>query len=219
VLVLGTTGTGVGVTAIVTSAAALLSSVFAIYKLSVERNDRLSQFDEERERWKSQFEVERQRWRTQFEEDRERGISEWRVQFLRELVANRQAAYPVVFASLGAVIDIGDPDSQRQMDESPERLLAVASEILGHLYGEAGLLMSMSTRNWLHRVRIESLKWHAGHGDYTKLVNAFFYARRHMRQDIQIADFTTLETALSEISDERRATPRMSGPPDSDLDR
>jgi hypothetical protein len=185
------------IAAILASAAAVVSSIVAWFRLETERKERLAQHEEERRRWISQF-----------GEERERGIAEWDIEFLHELVERRLASYPPVFATLGAVIDIDDPDSRVDTDESPTRLLEVAQKIMEHLYGEAGLLMPMKTRNHLHTARLEALKWYAGHGDHDDLVNAFFYARRRLRADIQIGDSKDIETALQDLKAERRLTPR-----------
>jgi hypothetical protein len=159
---------------------------------------------------RQQFDEQRNRWAKQFDDERKREIAEWQVQFLRDLVDKRQAAYPGVFALLGAVIDVGD--ERGRADETPERLRAVAEELRGHLYGPAGLVMSMESRNWAHTARMAALEFLDGDGSHDDLVDAFYEARRSLRADIQIADTKGLKTALRLIGKEREAKPRRVSP-------
>jgi len=177
---------GATTAALVTACAALLSSVLALLKLRADRRT----------------------WTTRLREQREQGIAEWQVQFLRDLVQRRQDLYPPVFEALGVVVDLRDPVARSFSDESPEALLDSAREIRAHLYGSAGLVMSMESRNWLHLARVEALKWAKGNGSHDDLVDSFYYARRQLREDIQIADLKDVQTALNSISEERRAEPR-----------
>jgi len=60
-----------------------------------------------------------------------------------------------------------------------------------HLYGHAGLLMTMTTRNYLHTARRACLELLASDGhevDGVKLVDTFFHARRYPRADLELVD-------------------------------
>jgi hypothetical protein len=196
------------ITALTTSSAALASAVFAalfgVVKWRDERHARLQAAEEQRIEWEDQ----RVKWEQTFEDAREGGVADWRVQFLRDLVLQRVATYADVLKALGAVRDVqGDGEHLEELARNPGELLKTADELLGHLYGPAGLVMSMTTRGWVHRARLKCLEFQSGDNKTEGLVNAFFYARRHLRQDIQIADSASVATALSELGEERLAKP------------
>jgi hypothetical protein len=93
--------------------------------------------------------------------------------------------------------------------KNPARLKETANELLKHLYGEAGLVMSMETRNLLHGARTACLQFRPGYSEEL-LIDRFFYARRQLRLDIQITDMSAVFSALKEITAERVATPHAS---------
>lgn len=175
------------VTALVTAVVALIGATFAIVK------------------WHS----ERTQWREEFDSERQKGVSDWQVQFLQDLVTRRVEAYPAVLRTLGAVRDVGSDDGHlAAIQDHPEGLLQTADRLLEHLYGEAGLLMSMGTRNRLHVARMTCLEFQKGTVSSDDLVDDFFYARRELRKDIQIADSDSIKTALGEIGAERVQKPK-----------
>jgi hypothetical protein len=139
-------------------------------------------------------------------------VTDWQVQFLHDLVIRRVEAYPALLRTLAAVRDIPDDrDHLAAVRGHPERLLQTADELFDHLYGEAGLVMSMSTRNCLHAARMACLRFQTGGVSLEFLVARFFDARRELRQDIQIGDSKSIATALSDIADERLAKPKSAG--------
>jgi len=185
------------ITALVTATVALLSSAFAILKWNDERATR-----------ERTMKAQRDQWEKTFEDERQKGVSEWQIQFLHDLVQRRITLYAGVLKTLGAVRDVGEEDHRRTVQEHPERLMKTADELLDHLYGESGLVMSMSTRDQLHRTRLACVRFQSGAQSIDDLMSSFFYARRQLRRDIQIADFDSFKTALSEISKERLAVPQ-----------
>jgi hypothetical protein len=178
------------VTALGTAIVALISAIFAIFK----------------------WQTERAQWQKTFASERQKGVSDWQVQFLHDLVTRRVEAYPAVLRTLAVVRDVeGDEDHLAAVGDHPERLLETADQLLEHLYGEAGLVMSMGTRNRLHAARMACLKFQKGAASLDDLVYVFFYARRELRKDIQIADSESFATALSEIGAERLEQPKSAG--------
>jgi len=181
------------VTALATAIVALIGAIFAIFKWQTERAQ-----------WQTKFEAERTQWHKTFE----KSVTDWQVQFLHDLVTRRVETYSPILGTLAAVRDVPDKDHLRSVRDHPERLLETADQLVKHLYGEAGLVMSMETRNRLHHVRTACLNFQTGAVSLNDLVHRFFYARRELRRDIQIADSKSIATALSEIADERLAKPK-----------
>jgi hypothetical protein len=142
-----------------------------------------------------------------------KGVAEWQVQFLRDLVERRVAAYPPVFRSLAAVRDVAGTDDGHlaHVQQHPEYLTQTADELLDHLYSEAGLLMSMSTRNQVHSARAACLRFQTGGVAINDLVYVFYEARRLLRLDIQLAGADSFVTALKEIAVERRTEGPQAG--------
>ena len=181
------------VTALTTALVALASSIFTFVK------------------WRT----ERAQWHRTFESELKKGVSDWEVQFLHDLVTRRVEAYPAVLRTLGAVRDVADDEHLAAVREHPECLLDTADQLLAHLYGEAGLVMSMSARNELHRARTACLGFQTGKVALDDLVTDFFHARRELRRDIQIADSKSIATALSAIAAESVAEPSRRSEPKS----
>ena len=184
------------VTALATAIVALIGAIFAIFTWHTERAQ-----------WQTRFETERAQWQKTFE----KSVTDWQVQFLHDLVTRRVETYPAILRTLAAVRDVPDKDHLGAVRDHPERLLETADQLLAHLYGEAGLVMSMETKNRLHAVRTACLNFQTGAVSLNDLVKRFFYARRELRRDIQIADSKSIATALREIADERLAKPESAG--------
>lgn len=76
----------------------------------------------------------------------------------------------------------------QSLEEDRTQLFSVAEQLLGHLYGEAGLLMEYDTRNALFEA------WKACHlfaedkVTLRQLVGYFYLARRWVRADLQMED-------------------------------
>jgi hypothetical protein len=87
-----------------------------------------------------------------------------------------------------------DPDPYRVLREDPDRLSNTAAALFDHLYGNAGLLMTMPTRNVVHHARLACASFLASRGsqeDGAELVDAFFLARRYIRADLELLDDRT----------------------------
>lgn len=173
------------VTAVVSLATALFGIFFTVFKFRDERRRRQSDLEEQRERWSKAFEAERKEWVVQHK-------SELRSEFLHKLVEQRYSTYPPVLQVLGRVRDVPDPSQQhyKSLEVKPEQLLPTADDILEHLYGAAGLVMSMDTRNQLISAWYACHLVQAGEVEVPHVVREFYLARRSLRADLQIDDST-----------------------------
>jgi hypothetical protein len=113
--------------------------------------------------------------------------------FLIENYRRRVTPYTDIWRILGAVSDVslGDADRYEALLADPGRLRDATTRLEEHLYGEAGLLMDWNTRNRIHEARLEAMNFLSGSagpdaGD--RLVNAFYRARRALRNDLGIVD-------------------------------
>ena len=163
--------------------AAILTFVVGAWKIRDERKQRIEQFTVQEDQWLAKFEAEREEW-----------AGEKRValksELLQERIRRRYESYPEVLSALGAVRDIPDPGREhyRQLEENPTTLSPVADELLRHLYGFAGLVMSMATRNQLLAAWYACKLFEAGEITTDQLVDMFFQARRQLRRDLEIDD-------------------------------
>ena len=193
--------------ALVTAVAALGTTIVGWLRIHSDQREFESEQNAAQEMFESKQKAAQEKWFEQREEGRQKEIAGWQIEFLRDLVRMRQTSYPPVFETLGVVVSSGDVESQRLADESPARLLQAAKEITAHLYGPAGLLMSIESRGWMYSARREALKWHDGQDNHDELVTAFYYARRSLRLDLQLGDREEMETALKSIAKERHSSP------------
>jgi len=140
-----------------------------------------------------------------------------RKEFLLEQYRFRIAAYGGVLRTLGAVSDVtiasgGGPSKYKELHANRELFLSTASALYEHLYGEAGLLMTMDTRNVLHDARRKCVAFLNSDGDRKhgdELVDAFFYARRYLRADLELVDDRTpenLQKLVDKLGEEATAT-------------
>jgi hypothetical protein len=120
----------------------------------------------------------------------------------------RAASYAGVFKTLGAISDMvipEGPNRYRTLLDNRELLQSTADSLLGHLYSNPGLLMTMETRNHLHTARAACLSFLASGGSEAQaddLVNDFYYARRILRADLDLIDDRTpakLQTLVDEL--------------------
>jgi hypothetical protein len=131
-----------------TALAGLVTALFGVgftaVRFRIEQKQRASDLQDQRERWEAEFENARREWVGQHR-------IALRTEFLHELVRQRYRVYPAVLRTLGAVRDIPDParEHYESLRADPEQLLETADELLHHLYGEPGLVMTMDTRNQL----------------------------------------------------------------------
>jgi hypothetical protein len=141
--------------------------------------------------------------RRAFRAERHRQEVLLRKDFLLEQYRYRQAAYGAVLKTLGAVSDVmfeSGPDKYKPLHRKRKLLRSTAEALRGHLYGEPGLLMTMTARNSLHTAWRECLLFLKGSGDVDSgdhLVDAFFYARRYLRADLNLLDDRTPENLES----------------------
>jgi hypothetical protein len=171
------------VTAVVGLVTALFGVAFTVLKFRDERRQRLVDLQDQRQRWRTEFESGRKEWIGDHR-------SALRSEFLHELVRQRYKVYPPVLRTLGAVRDIPDPAQEhyRSLIAEPERLTGTADEILQHLYSDAGLIMSMETRNQLLAAWYACHRFQAGDATIDSLVREFYRARRALRGDLQLDD-------------------------------
>lgn len=170
-------------TAIAGLITALFGVAFTAIRFRVEQKQRESDLRDQQKRWQTEFDNARKQWLGEH-------VTALKSEFLHELVKQRYQVYPSVLRTLGTVRDIPDPtrDHYESLKSDPRQLLQTANDILHHLYGEPGLVMSMSTRNHLLST------WYACHlfqtGDVTieRLVKEFYQSRRRLREDLQIDD-------------------------------
>jgi hypothetical protein len=132
-----------------------------------------------------------------------------RKEFHLEQYRYRLASYPAVMQTLGAVSDVGFKSGKNDTwYQSKEVLQATPDSLYDHLYGAAGLLMTMPTRNHLHAARQECLAFFERASDErpgAPLVKAFFDARRYLRADLELIDHRTpenLEALVKRLGDE-----------------
>jgi hypothetical protein len=178
---------------------ALVSAVVAVIVTVVGVFERRRAFQAQ------QAELDRQagRWNTEFIAERNRQEVLLRKEFLLEQYRYRLAAYRDVLKTLGAVPDVmieSGPEKYKALHGKKDLLHSTAEALLGHLYGEPGLLMTMPTRNSLHTARRECLLFLKGDGDEMSgdlLVDVFFHARRYLRADLDLLDDRTPENLES----------------------
>ncbi len=184
-----------------------------------------------RERWSTDFRAKQQdldaaakRWQDAFQAERAREQVSLITQFHLEQYRRRLSSYPPVMKTLGAVSDVlyaPGPDTYRVLRQDQEHLLTTAHQIYDHLYGEAGLLMTMTTRNYVHTARAECLAFiDDGGSDEAgdRLVNAFYFARRYLRADLELLDDRspqTLDRLVEQLNNE--GNDEAEAKPDLDL--
>ena len=189
-------------------------TLYGVYDRWQASNRQQEQFEEQRNRWTKQFEEERKRWTEEFEAGRRDQQVLVKRDFHLEQYRYRVAAYADVLKTLGAVSDVTyvqeGPEKYRALHENRELLQSAADELYQHLYGKAGLLMTMTTRNVLHGARRACLAFAASDGDKKdgdNLVNAFYYARRYLRADLELSDDRSPER-LKDLVDQIAAEDR-----------
>lgn len=197
------------------AAVALLGSVFSIVKWRDERTTRERTMKAQHDQWVGTMKAEHDQWEgtmkaqyDQWENEQKKGVADWQIQFLRDVVQRRVSVYTGVFRTLAAIRDVSEEGHRRIVQEHPERLMKTADELLDHLYGEAGLVMSMSARDQLHHARLACIRFQSDPESIRELMTSFYYARRQLRRDIQLADLESLTTALDDIGKERLAAPQ-----------
>ena len=170
------------ITALVTAIAALVTAIITYLKLQNERNQ-----------WRKELESQRNQWQIEHDAD-------LRSKFLHDIVMERYKTYSAVLNILGTVRDIPDPQEKhwQSLEQNPEQLLTIANDLIGQLYGNAGLVMSMDTRNVLLSVYYACHLFQEKQITRTRLVQEFFQARRQLRSDLQIEDLGK-ESELAQI--------------------
>ena len=118
-------------------------------------------------------------WKKEIDAERTRQEVLLRKEFLLEQYRYRIESYADVLKTLGAVPDVGLSafDPYGPFRDDPQVLAKTASDLGEHLYGRAGLLMTMHTRNVLHNARQTCLAFLSSNGGSTegdRLVSAFF---------------------------------------------
>jgi hypothetical protein len=182
---------------------AIVAVVVALWGLRERQRAFLAQERElqrQSEHWKNDFEAQQgelerqaQHWKDDFEAARRREQASLMKDFLLEQYRYRLAAYGAVLKTLGAVsdVDFAYSNDLEAMRRDQDRLTTAADALYDHLYGEAGLLMTMPTRNVLHWARRECLTFLDSperQGAGNALVKSFYLARRYIRADLDLVD-------------------------------
>jgi hypothetical protein len=162
---------------------ALFGVAFTAVRFRLDQKQRASDLQDQRQRWEAEFENARREWIGQHR-------TALRTEFLHELVRQRYRVYPAVLSTLGAVRDVPDPAGEHyeSLRSDPKQLSQTAEQLLRHLYGEPGLVMTMDTRNQLLSAWYTCHLFQTGDASIDRLVREFFQSRRRLRDDLQIDD-------------------------------
>lgn len=152
------------------------------------------------------FRAERQQWRRELDRwltDLRARQDEQRLRLLERTLDRRFSTYGPVLALLGRVRDYNSPDGSHfnELKENPALLSEVSSGLVGHLYGEAGLVMEMDTRNALVEAVQVAEEFRLGHASLEDLCEVFFMARRFLRSDLQICDYPQVKGQLDKMQE------------------
>jgi hypothetical protein len=180
-----------------TAEAALLTALAALITSLITTVTTFMRLRREREQWQTELAIQKERWHKEFAST----FTQREMEFIKAKVERRFQVYPSVFEVLGKVRDVPDPKGEhyQSLEENRTDLLSVAENLLGHLYGEAGLLMEYDTRNAL----LEA--WKACHlfvddkVTLRQLVGYFYLARRWVRADLQMEDIEGVRGSLVQI--------------------
>jgi hypothetical protein len=135
------------------------------------------------------------------------------VGFLQTLVEERLRCYPPVFKLLGEVRDTAVRGTHLDaIEANPAQLVEVADELWDHVYGDAGLLMSMETRNGLLDVVQICRDFDAGEVSLGRVRLQFQMGRRLVRADLQIEDIEQVRSEVG-LKAERFTGKRSDGEP------
>ena len=151
----------------------------------------------------SELEGQAARWRQEFEAARSRQEVVVRKDFLLEQYRYRLASYSPVLTTLGTVSDSDlrrAPQGFEELRTNPETLVSTATALLQHLYGQAGLLMTMQTRGVIHDAAWACHRYlssEPGQPANDDLADAFYWARRYLRADLELLDDRSAENLQS----------------------
>lgn len=202
-------------TALAASFAALFTAMFSVVKWRDEAHARDAGFAEQHKQWSRNFEEQRDQWGRAFEDQRKRGVGEWQITFLRELVIRRLGVYPSLLKTLSAVRYYSDGSAKGLVEFVPAELPNTEADLLNHLYGEAGLVMSARTREKVHGAWFACRTYQQRpHDDaLNQLINSFYEARHCLRADIQIGDTQSFQTQIDDMSRELTTSGNAAGHP------
>jgi hypothetical protein len=199
----------------VSTGVALISALVAVaaaYFGYRQKNEALAQQVKEFEGQQDQRKVEGQQWIAQYLAEQDRQVVGLEKDFRLEQYRYRLSSYSEVLQALGAVSFIGGDsldDLADDLDRRRDELRSTADALFGHLYGRAGLLMTIATRNVVHTARHECLKFLAQNDprpDIADLVDAFYDARRYLRADLELLDDRSPET-VKDLAEQLRRDP------------
>jgi len=105
---------------------------------------------------------------------------------------------------LGRIQDVPDPSGAyyKSIEPDEETILGIANDLQEQLYGKAGLVMEMETRNVLWKAWQACRRFHAGKIASDELIHVFFLARRYLRADLQLEDIPGIENRVKKMLDE-----------------
>jgi hypothetical protein len=161
---------------------------------------------------KKQLIVEQERWQAEFVAEQNRQVVGLEKDFRLEQYRYRLNSYSEVLQALGAVSFVEGTSWDELADDlvrRAEELRSTADDLFTQLYGKAGLLMTITTRNFVHSARQECLKFLAQNDarpDIADLVDAFYEARRYLRADLELLDDRSPER-LNDLVDQIRGDP------------
>lgn len=189
--------------ALITSIAAIIGTVLGVilntWRLRAERYQWRSEFESESDRWRQKYREERERWLTELRAKQD----EQRMRLLERTLDRRFSSYGPVLTLLGKVRDYDSPDGSHfhELEEHPALLSQVSSELLKQLYGDAGLVMEMDTRNALIKAIQTAESFSIRQASLEDLCGSFFMARRFLRSDLQIIDHPSIKGQLERIQE------------------
>jgi hypothetical protein len=122
--------------------------------------------------------------------ERRTQLASMKAEFFKEVLDRRLDTYADVLRTLGAVRDVAGPHSEHHaaLKKAPEKLLPIADELIIHLYGPPGLVMSMETRNQIFKAWEACQLFNANPELISNLTSEFFQARRELRSDLETDD-------------------------------
>jgi hypothetical protein len=189
------------VIALTSAIVAVATSLWGLWERQRRFGAQEKEWRRQSQRWLDDFDARKheltlqaQRWMTDLKAERSREEVTLKKDFMLEQYRYRLKAYGAVIETLGAVSDVELRRSANGVEglwRDRDRLMATAAALYYHLYGEAGLLMTMPTRNALHWARNECLALLDSKERLPidqDISDAFFYARRYLRADLELLD-------------------------------
>lgn len=111
-------------------------------------------------------------------------------------IKKRYQHYSKIFSILGQVRDIEYPHQHHQeLEHNKTKVIEYAEALLEELYGEAGLFMEYQTRSCILKAYQMSYRYANNEIKINILIDAYYDARRLIRQDLQFDDSSDVVSA------------------------